>query len=294
MYADTSPSRFTSGVARSTGDRDLQRVDGAARVAVEATARGTALSDLYQRSPCRALFPRVDGADQAEVVFLNTAGGVTGGDCLRYSLSAGAHASITGTTQAAERIYRAIDSCGRVETSLSAGVGAALNWLPQETIVFDGARLRRRTEIDIAGDARVLALDWLVLGREAHGEDLATCEIYDNWRVRRDGRLIWADSFRLVGDAAALIGRRALLADARALATLIFAAPLAPTLIDNLRERLIGHPCLVGIGEVAGLLVCRMLANSAAILRDGVTRLLRFLWHETGDPGRALPRVWAC
>jgi urease accessory protein len=294
MYAATSPSRLDPKSVPPTGDRDLQRVDGAVRVAVDQGPDGPVLRDLYQSSPCRALFPRIDGRDRAEVVFLNTAGGVAGGDRLRYALKAGAGAEVVATTQAAEKIYRAIDRCGRIETSLVAGAGAALNWLPQETIVFEGARLRRVTEVDAAGDARVLGLEWLVLGREAHGETLATCEIYDNWRVRRDGRLVWADSFRLTGNAGELIGRRALLADARATATLIYMAPDAAGLVDGLRDRLIGHPCLVGLGMVADLLVCRMLANSAAILRDGVTRLLRFLWHAIGQPDRSLPRVWAC
>ncbi len=126
-------------------DRDLQRVDGAARIAVHGAGGRNAITDLFQRSPCKVLLPDIDGHPCREAVFLNTAGGIAGGDRLSFGLSASGDASFTGTTQASERIYRAIDAPGQIEMRIEAADNAALQWLPQETILFDGGRLNRST-----------------------------------------------------------------------------------------------------------------------------------------------------
>jgi hypothetical protein len=82
---------------------------------------------------------------------------------------------------------------------LKACEAAKLAWLPQETIVFNWGRLSRETEIEVSSGAELLALEWLVLGRAAHGEEMVGGHIADSWRVKKDGRLIWADSFRATG-----------------------------------------------------------------------------------------------
>lgn len=274
-------------------DRDLQRMDGAARVGVIARSGVTALADLYQRSPAKALFPRVDGADCREVVFLNTAGGIAGGDRLHYTLTAGPGATITATTQTAERVYRAIAEPGRVTTRIEAGPGATVEWLPQETIVFERGRLSRETEIHCAPDARVLAMDWLLLGRAASGESVATGDIRDHWRIHRGGRLVFADNFRLGGDIAAQTARASLLGGCTALATLIYCAPDAADHLDRAREAMEGHPLKAGATCVGGLIVCRFAAPLASDLRSGVTSFLKAFRDGLGGFPPALPRVWA-
>ena len=171
-------------------DRDLQRVDGAARIAVHGAAGRARITDLFQRSPCKVLVPRIDGQSCREAVFLNTAGGIAGGDRLSFGLSAGGDARFTGTTQASERVYRAIDAPGQIEMRIEAADDAALEWLPQETILFDGGRLSRSTHIHFGGAARLIALDWLILGRSASGETVRQGAFRDDWRVWRDGRLV--------------------------------------------------------------------------------------------------------
>jgi len=269
-------------------------MDGAARVGVTGGGGRTFLADLYQRAPGKALLPRIDGQDCREVVFLNTAGGVAGGDRLRYAIAASGAATITATTQAAEKIYRAIGEPGRLATRIEARDTATLEWLPQETIVFEGGRLQRDTEIHAASTARVLAMDWLVLGRAASGETLCTGEIRDNWRVFRDGRLIWADAFRLQGDIADLMRRPALLAGSTALATILYAAADAAAHLDRARALLAELGCKVGATVLSGLLICRFAAEAASALRKAVIHFLQVFRMDLGGLSPSLPRVWTC
>jgi urease accessory protein len=249
---------------------------------------------MFQRSPCKVLVPEIDGRSCREAVFLNTAGGIAGGDRLSSALAASGDASFTGTTQAAERVYRAIDAPGHVEMRIEASDSATLQWLPQETILFDGGRLNRLTNIHVAGTARLLAMDWLILGRSASGETVRHGAFRDNWRVWRDGRLIWADAFRLTGDIAALVSRPSLLAGHTAIATILYAASDAAANLDRVREIMARLPCKAGATVVNGLLICRFAAKAAADLRRAVIAfLLAFRAALPGFPA-TLPKVWQC
>src|SRR5262245_66509060 len=129
--------------------------------------------DILQRAPLRVMFPRTTGAAVEEAVLINTAGGVAGGDRLQFDVTARPNAAVAVTSQAAEKIYRALDEPARIATSLKACEAAKLAWLPQETIVFNRGRLSRETKIDVSSGAELLALEWLVLGRAALGEEVA-------------------------------------------------------------------------------------------------------------------------
>ena len=275
-------------------DRDLQRVDGAARIAIHGAGGRTSITDMFQRSPCKVLLPDIDGQSRREAVFLNTAGGIAGGDRLNFKLSASGDASFTGTTQAAERVYRAIDAPGRIEMRIEAADGATLQWLPQETILFDGGRLNRSTEIRVASTARLIAMDWLVLGRAASGEMVRHGAFRDDWRVYRDGRLVWADAFRLRGDIEALVHRPSLLAGHTSIATILYAAANAPANLDRVRAILAGLACKAGATIVNGLMICRFAAKAAAELRRAVTDFLRAFRDGLEGLTPALPKVWGC
>lgn len=295
MYGVISPSETEARLITPIRDRDLQRVDGAARVAVTAADGRTVLTDLYQRSPGKVLFPLIDGEKWREAVFLNTAGGVAGGDLLRYEARADGEAMLTVTTQAAERIYRAIDSAARVESRIEAADTAYLEWLPQETILFDGARLSRFTEIHVAPNARVLAMDWLILGRAASGERVGQGEVRDNWRLYCDGRLVWADAFRLGGDIAALRTAKPLLADCTAIATMVYAGADASAQLDAVRETLgAATHAHSGATIVNGILICRLAAGSASDLRCAVIDYLSALRGRLSGASVSLPKVWTC
>ncbi|WP_371153744.1 urease accessory protein UreD [Jannaschia sp. 2305UL9-9] len=254
----------------------MQRVHGGASVRM--TRAG--LADLRQRGSAKAMLPRTDDPDP-EVVFLNTAGGVTGGDRLDYALSVGAQARVTGATQTAERAYRAVgDDPGIVTTRLSVGTGARLDWLPQEVILFEGAHLRRVTEVELAGDAMFLGVESVVLGRAAHGEILRDARLDDIRTIRRDGRLVHQEHLALSADA---LADDAALGGARAMATLTLVGQGVGDALGPLRDTLgaDGHA-----SAMDGRLIARLMAADAAPLRRALIRAIVTL------RGRPVPRVW--
>src|SRR5207245_6803944 len=166
-----------------------QRADGCGRIVLSGSENGTRIDDVFERSPIRIMFPRT-GHCAVEAVLINTAGGIAGGDRLECSVAALPGASIAVTSQAAEKVYRALNEPAHVTTRLQARESTRLAWLPQETIIFNWARLHRTTEIELFPGAELIALEWLVLGRAAHGEIVVGGSITDSWRVKKDGRLI--------------------------------------------------------------------------------------------------------
>ena len=264
----------------------LQRARGRAEVGVSLRGGRVRLDRLFQEGCAKAILPRTP-APIPEVVLVNTSGGVTGGDRLDWRLAVGPGAALTATTQAAERIYRSSGGAARIETRLDLGPGARLDWLPQETILFDAARLERCLEVDLAGDARLTAIETLVLGRAAMGETMRTGAISDQWRIRRDGRLVHAEALRVAGDLARAAAGAATLAGARAIATFVHAAPGAETRLDQARGLLAGQPGVTAAASAKpGILIVRFRAADARPLRDA---LIRFLMAFRGP----LPRVWS-
>ena len=264
----------------------LQRARGRAEVAVSHDGKDTRLDRLFQQGCAKAILPRTHGP-VPEAVLLNTSGGVTGGDRLDWRLAAGPAAELVATTQAAERVYRSSGGAAHVETRLELGAGARLDWLPQETILFDGGRLERRLEVDMAADARLLALETLVLGRVAMGETVASGLLSDQWRIRREGVLVHAEALRVEGDLARAIAGPATLSGARAFATLVAAAPGAETRLDAARALLAGCPVSAAATAKPGLLILRFLAPELRPLRAA---LVGFLLAFRAAP---LPRVWS-
>jgi urease accessory protein len=272
----------------------FERADGSARVgfALRSVAgrNETRLADLFQDGSAKVRMPRVYDGSGPAAVFLNSAGGVTGGDHLSFEAHFGVGTRATITTQAAERIYRRVDGVGRIDNRLVVEAGATAHWLPQETIVFDGAGLRRRLDADLGGDARLFAVESLVLGRTAMGEEVNAVDLADHWRVRRDGRLIYADSLRLHGDSRAILAGGATGRGARAFATILVAAAEAASQLDRARE-LIGAFASDGIEAGAsafdGLLSIRCLAIDGRRLRAIVEPLIETLTD------RPLPRAWS-
>src|SRR5262245_20820474 len=189
------------GVAEvSACDVDLERAVGAGRVVFAGDEGGTRIAEIYQRFPIALAFPNIAGRRSREVVVINCSGGIAGGDWLQIDVVAESCASVAVTTQAAEKVYRALDRPAQIVTRLRALENAKLAWLPQETIVFDKARIKRHTEIDLCTGAEIVALEWLVLGRTESGEEVRGGHILDSWRIRLDGRLVWADGFLVSGE----------------------------------------------------------------------------------------------
>lgn len=274
--------------AGSRSDAALQpRAEGKAEVVAERRGAATRLARLYQRGSAKCLMPRLAGG--CEAVFLNTAGGITGGDRLEWAAEARPGAALVVTTQAAERVYRArAPEVGRVETRLRLGPGARLDWLPQETILFDGAALERTLTVEMAADATLLALEALILGRTAMGETVAAAHLTDGWRIRRVGRPVYADALRLTGRVAETAARPALLGPHRALASLVYVAPDAEARLGEARALLAaaGAGVEAGVSAWDGLLALRLLAPDGQVLRRALVTFL------SGFRAVPLPRFW--
>jgi urease accessory protein len=247
---------------------------------------------LFQEGQAKIRLPKSHDGAPTTAVLINTAGGIAGGDRLAYAarFAAGTHAVVT--SQAAERVYRssATDGglSGTVATRLDLGPGAFGEWLPQETILFDRAALDRRLEVAMADDARLLLAETVVLGRAAMGEAVDHCRLVDRLRIRRGGRLVFAETLRLEGSPATILAGAATGKGATAFATVVLAATDAETRIDALRDTLADFDGEAGASAFDGLVVMRLAHVSARALRD---RLVSVLLHiREAD----LPRVWSC
>jgi urease accessory protein len=182
----------------------------------------------------------------------------------------------------------------RIATRLKAFESAKLAWLPQETIVFNCARLHRTTEIELFAGTELMALEWLVLGRAAHGEVLVGGHISESWRVKKDGRLIWSDSFRLTDETFSQLHRKALLSNCKAIATLIYFGPDLDERLGFLREIIPSLPCNCGVTLVGGLIVVRFAAQESSDLKLALRSFLLQFGPELGSGPFRVPKMWSC
>ena len=289
---DVPPVHLAASFPRPTpvvpGLPRLERARGEARLALDFADGRTRLVTFFQGGSLKIRLPHVEAGAPLEAVFLNTAGGVTGGDQLLYEVAVGAGAAAVVTSQAAERIYRRSAGVATIETRLAIGARARLDWLPQETILFDRSALARKLSVDIDPTATLLAVEAIVLGRAAMGETVRTVSASDSWRIRRGGKLVFADGIRLDGDATGILAGGATGNGATAFATLLLVAPDAEARLAAAREALDGATAEAGVSAWNGMLTARLIARSGQALRADLIRLVETL------RGAAMPRVWNC
>lgn len=260
----------------------LPRARGTLDLSTKARGALSAIDRLRTSGCVRALFPR--RGDSVEAIVINTSGGLTGGDSLELAARAGDGSALTLTTQAAERAYRASSGLARVTTRLEAGAGAALNWLPQELILFEGARLSRRLRVDLTGDARLLLVEPVIFGRTAMGERLQDVLFRDRIEVWRDGAPLYLDGLALEGNLETQMGRAALGAGAAAMASLVLVAPDAEAQLGPMRRML---PDIGGVTLLRpDMLALRLLAVDGMALRCSLLPILDRLSRDT------LPTSW--
>lgn len=267
-------------------------VHGRATVAFANDLGRDRLREVYHTDPLRLLFPTPASGDPPTAVVVTTSGGLVGGDRLEIAASVGEGATALVTAQAAEKVYRSAGDDVRFDVSLTVEDGGWLEWLPQETILFDAARLRRTTSVEVNGSGRLLAGELLVFGRIARGERFAQGLARDAWEVRRDGRLVWADALHLDGDVADLLDHPAGFAGATAYGTIVYVGQDAADRLDAARallEDVAPHAGATVLGEV---LVIRLLGRDAQRLRTDFGRLWAGLRRELNGLPARLPRLW--
>ena len=262
---------------------EANRARGAVRFDVHARDGVTRRGTLHESGSLRVRFPSPE--DQGlSGVFVNTAGGVAGGDRFDIEISAAESARLTLTTAAAEKVYRAPGAPAQLNIALTAGAGAHLSWLPQETILFDRARVHRRFDIDLDEGASLLLCEIVVFGRTAMGERMEQGEFVDRWRMRRGGKLVFAETVRLDGNIGAKLARSAVTKGGAAIGTaLIVPGDEAP--VERIREASESFSGEVGISTWNGFAMARFCAQNAARLRADMMAVL-------ARTGAALPRLW--
>lgn len=267
----------TSSVFEANRARGAVRFDVHARDGV--TRRGT----LHESGSLRVRFPSPED-DGLSGVFINTAGGVAGGDRFDIDISVAAAARLTLTTAAAEKVYRAPGPAAQLNIALKAGAGAHLSWLPQETILFDRARVQRRFDIELDEAASLLLCEIVVFGRTAMGECMEQGEFVDRWRLRRGGKLVFAETIRLDGNIGAKLARSAVAKAGAAIGTALI-VPGDEALVERIRQASDSFCGEVGISAWNGFAIARFCAQDAARLRADMVAVL-------ARTGAALPRLW--
>jgi urease accessory protein len=259
------------------------RATGHIALGVAASAGRTHRTRVHEDGSLRVRFPNAP-ADRLEAVIVNTGGGMTGGDRFAVEIALGAGARLVAGTAAAEKIYRSTGPDTEMDVTFDIGDGAELCWLPQETILFDRARLARRIDVELADGASLLMAEAVVFGRAAMGEAMEQGYFADRWRVRRAGKLIFADSARLDGDIAAKLGQPAAAGGGIAIATVLIGpgddGKLAA--VRALADRYTGE---VGISAWNGIALARLCAKDGAALRHDLIAVLAAL-------GASVPRLW--
>ncbi len=258
------------------------RARGRIALSVAAAKERTRRMRVQEEGSLRVRFPNT-AMHELDAVIVNTAGGVAGGDQFDIEIDVGAQAQLCVSGAAAEKVYRAIGADTRMALNLSVGEGGALRWLPQETILFDRARLARSIEIDFAADASLVVAEAIVFGRTAMGESVRDGRVMDRWRVRREGRLVLAETLALDGAIAQTLALPAMTKGGVAIATILI-APVDDATIARLRAP--DYVAEVGISGWNGFALARLCAPDGARLRHDLVALLAAL-----DRG-AVPRLW--
>jgi urease accessory protein len=264
---------FAANRAQGTVSFDVHQVEGVTR-----------RRHLHESGSLRVRFPSPE-AEGLSAVFVNTAGGVAGGDRFDIDISTGEGSRLSVTTAAAEKVYRAQGPAAQVNITLKAAAGSHLAWLPQETILFDRARVRRRIDIDLAVGASLLLCEIVVFGRAAMGERMLQGEFVDRWRMRRGGKLVFAETVRLDGDIGDKLARPAIANGGVAIGTALI-APGHEALVERIRGVTTSFGGEVGISCWNGFAMARFCAQDAARLRADMMAVLGSVSSS------ALPRLW--
>ena len=261
------------------------RAVGTITFTVAAAPGGSRRGRVHEAGSLRVRFPNGNSKSALDAVIVNTAGGMTGGDRFDVDIKVGAGARLTVTTAAAEKIYRSLGPDTDIGVKLDVGPGGALAWLPQETIVFDQARLRRSIDIELARDANLMLAEAAVFGRSAMGETVIQGHLFDRWRLRIGGALVFAETLRLDGDIAQRLAQRAVAGGGVAVASVIKypGNDTDAAAIRAVQERFAGE---VGVSAWNRLVVVRLVASDGAALRRDLVTVLTAL--DTAP----LPRLW--
>jgi urease accessory protein len=274
--------RVFEGTSRSeVHGHVLERAVGRARLRWTRTG----VAEMRQEGALKLRLPR---AVLEEAVLVNTSGGLAGGDRLSCTVSVEDGGAVTITSAACEKVYRSDGAPAEVTIELEARDASRLEWLPQETILFNRSHLRRRLVVDVDANAAVLLAEGIVFGRTESGEAMREGRFHDTWTVRRGGKLVYAEAARLDGPVASVLQSRSVLAGGCAAASVVYVAPDAAARRDDLRAALEACDAEAGTSERDGVLLVRIAACDGLMLRRALLAAIAVLRDAP------LPKVWMC
>ncbi len=253
----------------------------------------TVLARRVHAGPLRvqkALYP--EGRDVCQAIIVHPPGGIVGGDRLALDVAMGPGARAQVTTPGAAKWYRSAGDGAFLRTRLKLAAGAVLEWLPLETLVFDGAVAAIDTRIELGRGARFIGWDVVALGRTASGERFERGGYRQSVELHQDGELAWCERVVLAGGSAALQSG-AILANAPVFGTMIAAgAEIDDGLVATCRA--IGGPGEPwAVTRIAHVLVARVRGDSAIGARTHLARLWTALRPAFLGRAAVPPRLWS-
>jgi urease accessory protein len=259
------------------------RAVGTLSFSVKQSGGKTRRAHVHEAGSLRVRCPGAP-AQELEAVLINTAGGVAGGDRFDLDIAAGEGSCLVVTTAAAEKVYRTLGPDSMIDVKLAVGAGATLSWLPQETILFDRARMSRSIDVTLAPDARLFLAEAIVFGRSGMGEAVEEGALFDRWRVRQGGKLVYAETVRLDGAIASRLAEPAVAKGGVAIATVLIAPgdDAVVSAVRSLQDEFLGE---VGVSAWNGIAVARLCARDGAALRHDLIHVMTAVRGE-------LPRIW--
>jgi len=273
----------------------LQRARGNARMRFKMGNSGTTVLDnLYQDGCYKVRFPHPENKQVFEAVLINTAGGLTDGDRISTiaDWQASTHAIVT--TQAAERIYKSRQDEATLLTELNVAEGARASWIPQETILFNGGRYRKETNVNLHSEAEFFGVESLVFGRSAMGEIVTRGSITEKWKIHIDGELVFTDAFHVNdkehGNIQLHLDQPAIANGASSIATLIYVNHNCNERLGDFRATIDNFGVIGGATCLGPLVVMRLLSDNSLELRKTLIQLFTVVNNNTID----IPRVWNC
>lgn len=241
----------------------------------------------------KALYP--EGQDLCQAILLHPPSGIAGGDRLTVAVTVDAGAQAQLTTPGAGKWYRSGGAEASQSVTLTVGKDALLEWLPQESIVFDGARARMETRVELAADSRYIGWDILCLGRAAAGERFTQGRFDLFYRVDRDNAPIWLERGGFSGSDP-ILASPAGWAGATVCGTLLCTFPELPQqaagLLESCRDIAPADAARHGLSALPGLLVARYLGDSSEAGRQWFTALWQLLRPACCGRPAVLPRIW--
>jgi urease accessory protein len=284
----------TAAVLSSEPDAHASGWQASLELSFERVGTATTLVRRRHRGPLRVQRPfHPDREGPCQVIVLHPPGGIVGGDSLSLDVAVGEQAQALITTPGATKFYRSAGATARQQTTLHVGPAGLLEWLPQETLLFDGARAQIETRVELAPGARFLGWDITGLGLPASGRAFERGTCHTRWQIWREAEPLWIDRAHLCGGDERLVAGWGL-AGYSVAASLVFVGG-GPSCLDVTRALLAEQPidgraAATRLGEVV---VCRVLAHSTRCVLDLFSAVRDRLRCAVLDAPASAPRIWA-